>query len=88
MSVYITYYVAGIRGSWNVWKEGQTQPVAHLSSKPAAVAHARALAKRNGARLLIHTLSGTITNDHNYRRRDEARIGSDEIRRLDAQGAK
>jgi hypothetical protein len=49
------YHLAGRRGSWTLWQEGETQPVFQARSKPEALLKARELAKRHLARLLVHS---------------------------------
>jgi hypothetical protein len=69
MTLRITYHLAGKRGRWKVWRQEQTEPVLHIRTKEEAVARARALAKRDGAQLLIYTQRGTVKSHHDYGRR-------------------
>jgi hypothetical protein len=70
----MTYHLAGKRGMWTLWREGQTQPVFQARTKPEALAQARALARKHLARLLIHTEKGTLSQERSFRRyRDGAR---------------
>lgn len=63
----MTYHLAGRRGMWTLWREGETQPVFQARTKPAALAHARALARKHLARLLIHTEKGMLSRERSFR---------------------
>lgn len=63
MSERLTYHLAGKRGSWSVWHEGQTQPVLQTRTKREEIDKARALAKQCLARLLVHHEKGGVVLD-------------------------
>lgn len=67
----MTYHLAGKRGMWTLWREGETQPVFQARTKQEAVAQARALARKHLARLLIHTEKGTLSRERSFRQRPE-----------------
>jgi hypothetical protein len=69
-----TYHSAGKRGRWNVWQEGETQPVIQTRTKREAILKARALAQQRLARLLIHSESGTVSTYQTFERADEQSI--------------
>lgn len=68
MTSRLTYHLAGVRGWWSVWQEHQTMPVFQARNKLEAVSRARALAKQNGARLVIHSETGEIKADLAFHR--------------------
>lgn len=62
----MTYHLAGRRGMWTLWREGETQPVFQARTKPEAVIRAKALARKHLARLLIHTEKGTLSRERRF----------------------
>ena len=66
MAEPVTYHLAGMRGWWSLWQENETQPIFQTGRKLEAVARARALARENGARLIIHSQSGAIKTDRTF----------------------
>jgi hypothetical protein len=68
MSQAIRYFVAGQRGRWMVWREGDSTPVTQTKNKHAAIVTARTLARRDAGAIAVFSAAGRMGFEHRCRR--------------------
>lgn len=66
MSRKTQHVVPNSEGTWSVKKGGATKATKNFNTKATALTFGKAIAKNQGAELIIHNKDGTIRNTNSY----------------------